>query len=152
MYIEGVPRLKAANELRWYLAKDVLDYLHQLRLSLFQTASTNYSTNYLPQLELDGTANQPLFNSDKRFPDTIVCICEGIGEWNTRLQEIQHLTSIMTRHQQIPRGYQHIGSLGNVELLLLRQINECLMAYEAAESFVDRNRFEDRYGLVWEDS
>ncbi|SAM02673.1 hypothetical protein [Absidia glauca] len=143
MYVDGSLRLDTAKHLRWYRVKDVLAYLHQVRAYLLHSDMFQ-----LPSLR---PAAPPVSNSAKRFPSNTVYICEGIGEWNSRLQKMQHLTSVLVHPHRLSKGYHQSRSLGNAELLLLRLINASLLAYEAADSFVDRALFENRYSMVWVD-
>lgn len=66
-----------------------------------------------------------------------------------RLQKMQQLILVLLHPHRLANGYHQVRSLGDVELLLLRFVDESLLAYETADSFVDRASFEDRYNVIW---
>lgn len=147
MYSSTSTRIHRAKDLNWYLASDVLKYVHELRNYILQTPG-KLSPVYAPTLK----PYDKLKLFQHRFPSDQYFICEGIGDWNHHLQRIQLLTSVVTNTNRILRGYEDINTVGEAETALLGGIAQVIQEYESVESLIDQAVFEDRYELTWIES
>ncbi|KAI8099161.1 uncharacterized protein BX664DRAFT_345260 [Halteromyces radiatus] len=151
MYVCSAPvRMQAAGQLRWYATEDILQYVYRLRNYLIQSPG-KLSPTFISTHRLNPIDTSFLFDGDKRFPAQTVYICEAIGGWNDMFQRLRLLTSIIVHNNRLLRGYSNITTQGVAEMTLLRIIDEIIQAYEAAEGFIDRDAFEERYELEWQD-
>ncbi|ORZ22155.1 hypothetical protein BCR42DRAFT_388367 [Absidia repens] len=144
MYIIPSPTMTVIGNLQWYLTSDILQYIHQLRNDVL-----NGQQIPIQHLRVNSTSTTMIFSAHQRFPEAKTYVCEGIGFWNKRLQLLQFYASKLTHQSHCSTNPPDTTSADDVEHLLFRIIDGSLQAYEDAEDFIDRQTFEDRYGLRW---
>jgi hypothetical protein len=95
-----------------------------------------------------GSHNLPA-SKDSRFPSDSSYICEAIGDWSLRLDKLALAANVMVNTNRLERKYRDFDTAGDVELYAIVSINQLLQMIHDHVSFINRDVFEQRYGLQW---
>lgn len=145
MYRSWNKRVEAAStNLKWYRLQDLVVYIHGLRDYIINAIGKR-SESYTYKL-------QPVpcpASRNSRFPENELYICEGVGEWCRKMDQILLLVSIIIHPNKLDRHYYSIKTKGDAEMAFLDLVSHMLHEIEALNNVIDRNTFESRYDLKW---
>ncbi|KAI7901674.1 uncharacterized protein BX663DRAFT_513646 [Cokeromyces recurvatus] len=159
MYVNWEAKsIQAIETLKWYPITRVIEYLHELRRFIIETPG-KYSASYLPQLIkttsdtiVDSTSFYILPASrNKRFPSDMIYICEAVGDWSLKLDNLALAANIMVHTNRLDRKYPNFQEPGQVEYYALKLINELLSTIASQKNLCNQFIFEDKYGLQWDE-
>lgn len=149
---------------------EVVQYLHDLSRFIVCTPG-KMSTSYLPMLQQEYAqvfrAQEPdapsqglaMIQQDtqdlpakenQRFPSNQVYICEAIGEWGLKLDRLALMSSIMVNTNRLERRYSDVDTAGELEERGMLMIHELMRMIVDRVDFIDRQKFETRYDLSWQ--
>ncbi|CEP12871.1 hypothetical protein [Parasitella parasitica] len=144
--------LNSLVAIKWYSVIEVIRYLDCLRLFIIMTPG-KLSETYMPMLvwedEHDVHNHGLPARKDARFPSDQVYICEAIGDWGLRLDNLALISSIMVNTNKLERKYPHVTTPGDLEQHALRMIDELRRMVQGRIDFINRQKFEARYNLDW---
>ncbi|KAI8647038.1 hypothetical protein BD408DRAFT_409108 [Parasitella parasitica] len=144
--------LSSLTTIKWFSIAEVISYLDNLRRFIILTPGKLSEVN-MPMLHREiknDIHNQSLpARQNKRFPDSNAYVCEAIGDWGLKLDNLALISSVMVNTNRLKRGYSHINSPGDLEQFALEMIHELRRMVQDRVDFVNRQTFEARYGLGW---
>lgn len=144
--------LDSLTAIKWYPVAVVVDYLNSLRQYLINTPG-KISDSYIPMLG-SGTEEETDIqvlpaNKNQRFPPDIFYICEAIGDWGLKLDNIALLTNIMINTNRLERKYPNINTPGDLEDRAFTLMHDLMRMLQNRTHFINRQKFEARYDLSW---
>jgi hypothetical protein len=144
--------LDSLTAIKWYPVTVVVDYLNSLRRYLINTPG-KISDSYIPMLGSgieEETDMQVLpAKKNQRFPPNTFYICEAIGSWGLKLDNIALLTNIMINTNRLERKYPNINSPGDLEDRAFTLMHNLMRMIQDRTHFINRSKFEARYNLSW---
>ncbi|KAI8388258.1 uncharacterized protein BYT42DRAFT_559486 [Radiomyces spectabilis] len=144
MYEGWSQRVEHACTLYWYRVRDVLSYLHELRLYILDSPG-KLSSTYIPRLvPIPCPATRTT-----RFPDQGAYICEGFGHWNENIDHLTLFVSVMVYPHKLERVYGDLRSQGDLEIMVFQYMNDILRSLEMFHDVFTRESFERHYDLTW---
>lgn len=134
---------------RWYSVSNLIKFLHDLRDHII----SNNSSKVLPfKVSFLESKTLPAAKS-KRFPENDAYLCEGIGDLTEKLDRLYLTISVLMNPQRLERKYTEYKTVGEVEMYILKSINQLLCELELnTEMIITREAFESRHRLFWIDS
>lgn len=144
--------LDSLAAIKWYPVTEVVAYLNSLRQYLINTPG-KLSRSYIPMLDR-GTDEETYIQvlpakKNQRFPPNTFYICEAIGDWGLKLDNIALLTNIMINTNRLERKYPNINSPGDLEDRAFTLMHDLIRMLQDRTYFINRQKFEERYGLNW---
>lgn len=87
---------------------------------------------------------------NQRFPSDGIYICEAIGEWGLKLDRLALMSNIMVNTNRLERRYPHVDTAGELEERGMVLIHELMRMIVDRVDFINRQTFETRYNLKWQ--
>lgn len=133
----------------WYPVSILVKFLHDLRDHIV----SNDSAKVLP-FKISSLEKTPLPASrNERFPENDAYLCEGIGDLTEKLDRLHLTINVLMNPQRLERKYMEYKTVGEVEMYILKSINQLLCELELkSDMIITREAFESRHRLFWMDS
>ncbi|CEP12585.1 hypothetical protein [Parasitella parasitica] len=146
--------LNSLTTIKWYPIAKVISYLDNLRQFIIRSPGVPNESN-MPMLHR-GTEYDLHYQSlparkNERFPVDEAYICEAIGDWGLKLDNLALISSVMINTNRLKRKYPKIDSPGDLEHLALEKVHEIRRMVQGKVDFVNRQIFEALYTLDWTD-
>ncbi|ORZ01484.1 hypothetical protein BCR43DRAFT_512353 [Syncephalastrum racemosum] len=139
-------RAQVVSLMRWYNLTALVNYLHALQDFITRTIG-KLSETYAPVLDLSTCPA----SEHTRFPADTIYYCEAVGHISSQLSVLELVRSAILHGNRFQRGYPFGDTQGQAEIHMLERIGTLLAAIEQLDDKMDRQTFEERYGLQWAD-